>query len=335
MTNFNNDDDDDDGNYLYYLYDDNDILTHYLSDDDDDELFYRRSSLTTNYAFGPLGPFTMNNFDTHQTICVWITKFTGALSMLSSYLIIRDIVIRYYQRERIRLTNKVIFELSIGDFFGSFFSAVMGTWMVPGESGAYLAYYGTRASCTAQGVLVAFFYGIAITMNAVLAMTYYYLVKFDCGDGARTKRSVRLILGVPLLIPIILSVLPLVYNGYNYTDFGVCGVGEFPLGCLVIDEVFPEGCTRAGTKAMPMKFIQLSFILLINLTIDLSVVLMIWRAWSKDRRMNQTSLSSNDNDATAMMNDCGANSTSGVVNDDDTISNAMRRNQTNKKKSAT
>lgn len=260
----------------------------------------------------------MENFDTHQTICVWIMKVMGSLSMLASYFIIRDIVIRYYQRERIRLTSKVIFELSVGDFFGSFFSAVMGTWMVPKESGAYMA-AGSRASCTAQGVLIAFFYGIAITMNAVLAMLYYYLVKNDRGDFSRTKRSVRLILGLPLMIPIFLSVMPLIFSGYNYTDASVCGVGEFPLGCLVFEDVFPDGCNR-GTKAMGMKYIQLSFILLINIIIDGSVVLMIYHAWSRDRRINRSTNAATDNNAT--------NSSS--IEDDNAINHVTRkRNNSN------
>ena len=252
---------------------------------DDDVVFYV-SRLTKNYEYGPLGPHTMRNFDTHQTICVWIMKFIGVLSMIASYFIIRDIVIRYYNRERIRLTSKVIFELSIGDFFGTFFSAVMGTWMVPKESGAYMA-AGSVASCTAQGFLQAFFYGIGITMNAVLAITYYQLVKNERADGTRTKRNTRLILLLPPLIPLLLSIGPLFNNGYNYTDISICGIGEYPLGCLVVFEIFDK-CTR-GTRAIGMKYLQLSYILLINIIIVTSVVLMICYAKSKDRKMNRSS----------------------------------------------
>lgn len=206
--------------------------------------------------------------------------------MISSYFIIRDIVIRYYNRERIRLTSKVIFELSVGDFFGTFFSAAVGTWMVPKESGAYMA-AGSVASCTAQGFLQAFFYGIAITMNAVLAITYYQLVKNERADGTRTKRNTRLILLLPPLIPLLLSIGPLFNDGYNYTDISICGIGEYPLGCLVVFEIFDE-CTR-GTRAIGMKYIQLSYILLINIIIVTSVVLMICYSKSKDRKMNRSS----------------------------------------------
>lgn len=296
------------------MEDDIDDIIEYLYSDGYDHNASPRSRLTFNYEFGPLGPWTMNNFDTHQMICVWILKVMGSLSMLASYFIIRDIVIRYYRKERIRLTSKVIFELSIGDFFGSFFSAVLGTWMAPKESGAYMA-AGTTATCIAQGFLQAFFYGIAITMNAVLAMIYYVLVKDGREDGTRTKRSVRLILGVPLLIPLFLSVMPLIFDGYNYTDANVCGVGEFPLGCLVIPEKFPNGCSR-GTTAMAMKYIQLSFILLINIIIDGSVVLMIYHAWSKDRKMNKNSKATTASDS-------ATNAAS--VNEDHTINQGRRK----------
>lgn len=300
-----------------YAYNDS---SNMAANDDSDAL--PRSRLTHNYEYGPLGPWTMDNFDTHQTICVWIMKFMGALSMLASYFIIRDIVIRYYRRERIRLTSKVIFELSIGDFFGSFFSAVLGTWMAPKESGAYMA-VGTTVSCTAQGFLQAFFYGIAITMNAVLAIIYCHLVIVDREDGTRTKRSVRLILGAPLLIPLVLSVMPLTYDGYNYTDASVCGVGEFPLGCLAIEdeEIFPDGCTR-GMMAVAMKYIQLTFILMINLVIVLSVVIMIFHASLKDRRMNKSSTTTS-----AAATNSATNATSN--NDGYTIYRAGRKHKHN------
>lgn len=296
----------------FYGYSASNNMTAYADDG------HPRSRLTFNYEKGPLGPWTMENFDTHQTICVWIMKLMGTLSMLASYFIIRDIVIRYYRRERIRLTSKVIFELSIGDFFGSFFSAVLGTWMAPRESGAYMA-AGTTKTCIAQGFLQAFFYGIAITMNAVLAMIYYYLVKDDREDGTRTKRSVRLILGLPLSIPLFLSVMPLIFDGYNYTDANVCGVGEFPLGCLVIPDQFPDGCTR-GTTAIGMKYIQLSFILMINIIIDGSVVLMIYHAFRKDRKMNKSSKTTTTTNAPP---NSATNAAS--VNEDHTIDRGKRK----------
>jgi len=275
-----------------------------------------QSRLTPDYAHGPLGPWTMENFDTHQTICVLIMKVVGTLSMFASYFIIRDIVIRYYRRERIRLTSKVIFELSIGDFFGSIFSAFMGTWMVPRESGAYMA-TGTMASCTAQGFLTALFYGIAITMNAVLAITYYQLVKNEREDGTRTKRSTRLILALPPLIPLLLSIFPLINHGYNYTDMSVCGIGEFPLGCLVFPEDLP--CTK-GTSAMPMTYIQLGFILLINIIIVGSVGLMISHVMSKDRKMNKSTSTNN----------LATTSNSNSLNDEYAINHVGNNNSSNK-----
>ena len=256
---------------------------------DDDFVTNCTSRVTHNYKFGALGPLTQNNFDTHQAICVWIMKFMGLLSMIASYFIMRDMVIRYYNRERIRLTSKVVFELSVGDFFGSFFSAFMGTWMVPEESGIYMA-AGTVASCTAQGFFKTLFYGIAITMNAVLAITYYKLVKNEREDGTRTTRSTRLILGLPPLIPLLFSICPLFNSGYNYTDIGYCGIGAFPLGCSVVFEVFHQ-CTR-GTEAVEMKYAELGYILLINIIIVTSVVLMISHAKSKDMKMNTTATNS-------------------------------------------
>ena len=205
--------------------------------------------------------------------------------------------------------------------------------MAPKESGAYMA-TGTTASCTAQGFLQTLFYGIAITMNAVLAITYYQLVKNEREDGTRTKRSVRLIIGLPPLIPLFLAALPFTNNGYNYTDSSVCGVGEFPLGCVVVYEVFPDGCTR-GTRAIPMKFIQLSFIMLINLIIVVSVVLMICHARSKDRKMNknttQTAISTATTNSNSLNDEYAINRVSDNNNNNNNNNNNSKLNNATSK----
>lgn len=47
---------------------------------------------------------------------------------------------------------------------------------VPKETGIYLA-SGNTFSCTVQGFCDAFFYGLSVLMNAILAITYCILVK--------------------------------------------------------------------------------------------------------------------------------------------------------------
>ena len=90
--------------------------------------------------------------------------------MAASYLIMRHMIRRYYSKERIRLTYKIVFELSFANFWASFFSPFLSTWMVPEDSGVYQA-AGTTASCTAQGFFDLLFYGLSVFMNTILAGT--------------------------------------------------------------------------------------------------------------------------------------------------------------------
>jgi hypothetical protein len=106
-------------------------------------------------------------------------------------------------------------QLSMANFWGSFFSAFMSTWMgefqhlfhsafgvscmllhgylrpVPKATGAYQA-AGNTASCTAQGFFDCFFYGLSVVMNSVLAFTYCIIVKKGKKDEA-TRASRRLV----------------------------------------------------------------------------------------------------------------------------------------------
>ena len=73
---------------------------------------------------------------------------------------------------------------------------------------------------------------------------------------------------------------------------------------------------------MPMKYIQLSFILMINIIIDVSVVLMIYHAWSKDRKINKSTTTT-----TATTTNSEANTNSAT--DDNSINRASRKHKNN------
>ena len=112
-----------------------------------------------------------------------IAKIGGSLSMLGSFLIMRDIRRkRCGMKDHAPLTSSILCELSFADFFSSFFAMFMSTWMVPKESGAYLA-AGTDASCTAQGFLSTCFYLMSILSNTTLAIT----CKFFNDDPTKKK----------------------------------------------------------------------------------------------------------------------------------------------------
>lgn len=100
-----------------------------------------------------------------QSFQILLMKANGLLSMIASQFVMRDVLIRYNKGERIRLTHEIVFEvggvpriihyfesvkyidsfhyiiiphhyitlscvkLSVANFWGSFFSPFMSTWM--------------------------------------------------------------------------------------------------------------------------------------------------------------------------------------------------------------
>lgn len=67
---------------------------------------------------------------------------------------------------------------------------ILHAYSVPRDEGDYLA-AGNTASCSAQGFLESFFYGLSVSMNAILAFTYCMIVKL--GREARSKRDLFMV----------------------------------------------------------------------------------------------------------------------------------------------
>ncbi|KAL3784427.1 LOW QUALITY PROTEIN: hypothetical protein ACHAW5_006533 [Stephanodiscus triporus] len=217
---------------------------------------------------------------------------------LSSYVTFR--VYRNYANACLPILNG---KLSFAVFWGSFFSPFMSTWMgldsefrdfffhsfiytgmsalnsVRVDTDIYLA-AGSIASCTAQGFLDAFFYGSAVFMNAILAFTHCVMVKRGRKDEA--TGSLWIVLVLPPLICFLLAILPLFDRAYNPTGFHVCGIAEYPLGC--IHPLNPYSCER-GINARVLSIFRFAFIFIGHLTIVVSVSILIHHIISRERRM--------------------------------------------------
>lgn len=90
-------------------------------------------------------------------------------------------------------------------------------------------------------------------------------------------------LGIPPLICFLLASLPIFYQAYNPTGFHACGIAEYPLGC--IHPKYPYLCDR-GEKARELSIFRFACIFLGNLTILVSVFILIQHVISRERRMN-------------------------------------------------
>jgi len=211
--------------------------------------------------------------------------------MIASFFIMRDVFIRSIKNERIKLTHKIVFEMSLANFWGTFFTPFLSTWMVPKDSGAYQA-AGNTASCTAQGFFDSFFCGTSVFMNAVLALTYCIIVKRGKKDEAKSTRNLWIVLGLPPIICFLLAIKPFFDRAYNYNNFLACDIAEYPLGCL--SENSDYECTR-GSNARELKIARFACVWLANFIIVVSVAVLIQHVVSTERRMNANSTeSSND-----------------------------------------
>jgi len=96
-----------------------------------------------------------------------VPKVGGALSVIACSLIMRDVSIKWYRKKSVSLTSVILFCISVVDWLYSFFAAFLSTWMIPEESGAYLA-SGNIQTCTAQGFIIAFTVGASMSYYALL-----------------------------------------------------------------------------------------------------------------------------------------------------------------------
>ena len=222
-------------------------------------------------------------YEKHSVIMIWMVKFGGILSMIATTFTIRDILTRFLHGETIRLTSKLIFEWALAAFGASFWSAFLSSWMVPVESGIYMA-SGNTVTCTIQGFLDSFFYGITVLTYTVLAMTYCFLVKFKRKDELPMSRNLMMILGASPTVCFVLALAPLFDQAYNYTELHICGIAEYPMGCL--SDLTPFDCER-GENARQMWISRFFIVCWANLFIIISVVILIRAVLARENRMIQ------------------------------------------------
>lgn len=220
-------------------------------------------------------------YENHVVAIVWIGKVGGLLSMIATTFTMRDILTRFLRGETVRLTSKLIFEWAFACFGASFWSAFLSTWMVPEETGVYMA-SGTTTTCTLQGFLDSFFYGTSVLTYTVLAVTYCLLVKFKRKDELSISRTLTIILGVSPAISFLLATAVLFDDAYNYTELHICGIAEYPMGCL--SPHVPIECQR-GEHARQFWVSRFCIMCWANFIIIVSVAILIRAILKRENRM--------------------------------------------------
>lgn len=222
-------------------------------------------------------------YEHYSVILVWVVKTGGLLSMIATTLTIRDILLRFLQGETIRLTSTLIFEWALACLGASFWSAFLSTWMVPEESGIFMA-SGNTATCTLQGFLDNFFYGTTVLTYTVLSFTYCFLVKFKRKDELLPTRSLVLVLGISPVSCFLLATSPLFDKAYNYSELHICSIAEYPIGCL--SNMTSYDCERGG-DARNMWISRFFIVCCANFLIIASVVVLVKATLTRENRINR------------------------------------------------
>ena len=108
-----------------------------------------------------------------QVALAIVPKISGLFSMAGSFFIARDVMKKWRVRSAtLRITSKIMLNLSIADFCSSFIWHFLSTWMVPRDTPAeYVTYaMGNDATCTAQGFLGTLMINVSLLSNVLLAV---------------------------------------------------------------------------------------------------------------------------------------------------------------------
>lgn len=212
-----------------------------------------------------------------------IPKVGGTLSLIANTLIMRDVSIKWHGKKLVPLTSVIVFCISACDWLCSFFSAFMSTWMVPADTGYYLA-SGNTQTCTAQGFITALTLGASMCFYAVLMILYWIIVNFGWTENRMSKWRVWLsFLLPPIIISFGLSIPPLFLGMYNHAGSYTCFIAPYPIDCETNPEV---DCIRGqGGWEYWDAYWAMGFIC--NLVIITFVSLLIYSVFKQERKTDR------------------------------------------------
>ena len=163
----------------------------------------------------------------------------------------------------------------------AFIAQFVSTWMVPYHSNL-LGTTGSQASCVAQGFLSALFYSMSAFTNASLAVAYCLIVRRGWSDKSNSRNRLPFIL-TPIGAAVVVAVVPLFGQNYNYNGGYSCFISGDPPGC----EFDPPTCNR-GANARIMSLIAgvIPYVIAVLIIIS-AVLLLIHAVFVQEKRMDR------------------------------------------------
>ncbi|CAB9511736.1 expressed unknown protein [Seminavis robusta] len=165
--------------------------------------------------------------------CQVVLRCSSVLSICgSSYIVCSLLGPRRESELKKRMFSRLLLGLSISDVMSSI-GLFFGAWPIPADSLHSDSLYGNtgnQTTCNLQGGWLQIFYFVSIFYTASITLNFLFYVKYQWPE-----EKLRRYLEPPLHlvswgVPIILSIICLVFDMYNPTAF-FCYVVTYPLGC--------------------------------------------------------------------------------------------------------
>mmetsp|Transcript_1939 Transcript_1939/g.5129 ORF Transcript_1939/g.5129 Transcript_1939/m.5129 type:complete len:581 (-) Transcript_1939:7-1749(-) len=211
-------------------------------------------------------------------------KVTGGLSIICSSILINHLV--RSPRKLKKVTNRLLLCLALSDMLYTFIMPFLSSWMVPkdmtdadGKKVDVFGAAGNTATCAMQGTIDQFSSKTSWVYNAELAFAYFVSIRFRRGERA-LERFEPLLHLIPNALGLIVAVIPLHYQAYNFAGGGFCWIALSPEGCL-------EECERGGNaRHIKLLRIWLSYIpaFVTQGIVLLSMVAMCWTVFITERK---------------------------------------------------
>jgi hypothetical protein len=216
-----------------------------------------------------------------------VPRFTGSISAVSSALIIY--IIRRSQTRLSSIYHRIMFGMSLADVCGSIAMALtslpMPSYMPKEEIFGY-HWAGTRIgntlTCNVQGFFATFGMGCLFNYNAMLCLYYACAIAFGMREKNIKKYVEPILHGLPLLVALTFSLLPLFHQMYNpgVSAYAWCGPLPYPDECTMYDGL---ECIRGNGRIKKVIQILVSTIIVCDFAcIIVSLLLVIYKVIQTD-----------------------------------------------------
>jgi len=97
--------------------------------------------------------YSCNNGPVEELVDELLQKIPGAVSIIGSAMIVLDVVGKLRRGGQTDPYQRIMLGMSFFDMIHSFFDSVLGSWLVPSQSGWLMA-AGNQASCSTKDSLL-------------------------------------------------------------------------------------------------------------------------------------------------------------------------------------